>query len=170
MGFTNSCFVFLMHQWYFSKSFSWTFDLALFKLFPYVIFTHILSNYILFSWLKIHNLNINLITYQFLSALNVSSFVMSENKEQQEDELLALSSIYDDTVISLVQDSNDCGGQFSASLHLPENFQLAVITDKTNGKHLYENKLNYSDSIIVEIYVRKMMYSLFYLRNSMHVV
>lgn len=95
---------------------------------------------------------------------------MSENKEQQEDELLALSSIYDDTVISLVQDSNDCGGQFSASLHLPENFQLAVITDKTNGKQLYENKLNYSDSIIVEIYVRKMMYSLFYLRNSMHVV
>lgn len=91
---------------------------------------------------------------------------MTENKEQQEDELLALSSIYDDTVISLVQDDNDCGGQFSARLHFPENFQLAVITDKTDGKHFYENKLNYGECIIVKIYERKMMYSLFYLRRS----
>lgn len=91
---------------------------------------------------------------------------MTENKEQQEDELLALSSIYDDTVISLVQDDNDCGGQFSARLHFPENFQLAVITDKTDGKHFYENKLNYGDCIIVKIYERKMMYSFFYLRRS----
>lgn len=91
---------------------------------------------------------------------------MTENKEQQEDELLALSSIYDDTVISIVQDDNDCGGQFSARLHFPENFQLAVITDKTDGKHFYENKLNYCDCIIVKIYERKMMYSLFYLRRS----
>lgn len=66
--------------------------------------------------------------------LNVLSFVMTENKEQKEDELLALSSIYDDTVISLVQDDNDCGGQFSARLHFPENFQLAVITDKTDDE------------------------------------
>lgn len=91
---------------------------------------------------------------------------MTENKEQQEDELLALSSIYDDTVISLVQDGNDCGGQFSARLHFPENYQLAVITDKTDGKHVLENRLNYGDCIIVEIYERKMMYSLFYLRRS----
>lgn len=91
---------------------------------------------------------------------------MTENKEQQEDELLALSSIYDDTVISLVQDGNDCGGQFSARLHFPENFQLAVITDKTDGKHFYENKLNNGDCIIVKIYERKMMYSFFYLRRS----
>lgn len=94
---------------------------------------------------------------------------MTENKEQKEDELLALSSIYDDTVISLVQDDNDCGGQFSARLHFPENFQLAVITDKTDGKHFYENKLNYGDCIIVKIYERKMMYSLFYLRR-LHVL
>lgn len=94
---------------------------------------------------------------------------MTENKEQKEDELLALSSIYDDTVISLVQDENDCGGQFSARLHFPENFQLAVITDKTDGKHFYENKLNYGDCIIVKIYERKMMYSLFYLRR-LHVL
>lgn len=91
---------------------------------------------------------------------------MTENKEQQEDELLALSSIYDDTVISIVQDDNDCGGQFSARLHFPENFQLAVITDKTDGKHFYKNKLNYGECIIVKIYERKMMYSLFYLRRS----
>lgn len=91
---------------------------------------------------------------------------MTENKEQKEDELLALSSIYDDTVISLVQDDNDCGGQFSARLHFPENFQLAVITDKTDGKHFYENKLNYGDCIIVKIYERKMRYSFFYLRRS----
>lgn len=91
---------------------------------------------------------------------------MTENKEQKEDELLALSSIYDDTVISLVQDDNDCGGQFSARLHFPENFQLAVITDKTDGKHVLENRLNYGDCIIVKIYERKMMYSLFYLRRS----
>lgn len=59
---------------------------------------------------------------------------MTDNKEQQDDELLALSSIFDETVISIVQDSNDCGGQFSANLHLPENFMLAVITDSTNGE------------------------------------
>lgn len=88
---------------------------------------------------------------------------MTENKEQKEDELLALSSIYDDTVISLVQDDNDCGGQFSARLHFPENFQLAVITDKTDGKHFYENKLNYGDCIIVKIYERKMIDVLFFL-------
>lgn len=88
---------------------------------------------------------------------------MTENKEQQEDELLALSSIYDDTVISLVQDDNDCGGQFSARLHFPENFQLAVITDKTDGKHVLENRLNYGDCIIVKIYERKMMYRVLFI-------
>ncbi|XP_062609158.1 E3 ubiquitin-protein ligase RNF14-like [Saccostrea cucullata] len=59
---------------------------------------------------------------------------MTDNKEQQEDELLALTSIFDETVISLVQDDSECGGQFSASLRLPENFQLAVIIDKANDE------------------------------------
>lgn len=77
---------------------------------------------------------------------------MTENKEQKEDELLALSSIYDDTVISLVQDDNDCGGQFSARLHFPENFQLAVITDKTDGKHFM--KINW---IMVTVSLLKFM-------------
>lgn len=40
-----------------------------------------------------------------------------------------------------------------------------MIIDKIDGKYVLENRLNYGDCIIVEIYERKMMYFLFYLRR-----
>ena len=54
---------------------------------------------------------------------------MTEDKEEQENELLALTSIYDESVISVSEDSEETGGQFLACLHLPENFRVAVIQD-----------------------------------------
>lgn len=46
------------------------------------------------------------------------------DKEQQEDELLALTSIYDENVLSVSEDSEEPGGQFLVSLHIPENFSV----------------------------------------------
>ena len=46
------------------------------------------------------------------------------DKEQQEDELIALTSIYDESVLSLSEDSEEPGGQFLVSLHIPENFKI----------------------------------------------
>ena len=51
------------------------------------------------------------------------------DKEQQEDELLALTSIYDENVLSVSDDSEEPGGQFLVSLHIPENFSV-----KSQGK------------------------------------
>lgn len=51
------------------------------------------------------------------------------DKEQQEDELLALTSIYDENVLSVSEDSEEPGGQFLVSLHIPENFSV-----KSQGK------------------------------------
>ncbi|KAK3099874.1 hypothetical protein FSP39_011069 [Pinctada imbricata] len=58
---------------------------------------------------------------------------MTEDKEEQENELLALTSIYDDSVISVAQDAEGSGGQFLACLHLPENFRVAVLKDPKNS-------------------------------------
>ena len=51
------------------------------------------------------------------------------DKEQQDDELLALTSIYDENVLSVSEDSEEPGGQFLVSLHIPENFSV-----KSQGK------------------------------------
>lgn len=51
------------------------------------------------------------------------------DKEQQEDELLALTSIYDENVLSVSEDSEEPGGQFLVSLYIPENFSV-----KSQGK------------------------------------
>ena len=44
--------------------------------------------------------------------------------EQQEDELLALASIYDERIF--IQSSEEKGGQFNVFLELPKPFQLKV--------------------------------------------
>lgn len=40
--------------------------------------------------------------------------------ELQADERLALTSIYDETVISVTEDAEDPGGQFLSCVHLPD--------------------------------------------------
>ncbi|KAJ8297615.1 hypothetical protein KUTeg_024146 [Tegillarca granosa] len=66
------------------------------------------------------------------------------DKEQQEDELLALSSIYDENVLTITKDEEEPGGQFLACLHLPENFTLKVPDQQNknaNGEpHLHSIK------------------------------
>ena len=49
------------------------------------------------------------------------------DKEQQEEELLALTSIYDEKVISVSEDGEAPGGQFLVSLHIPENFKIKNV-------------------------------------------
>ena len=44
--------------------------------------------------------------------------------EQQEDELLALASIYDERIF--IQSSEEKGGQFNVFLELPKPFQLKI--------------------------------------------
>ncbi len=45
---------------------------------------------------------------------------MTEDKEAQEDELLALASIYDENIFESSQDGATVGGRFNAHLDLPE--------------------------------------------------
>ena len=52
--------------------------------------------------------------------------------EQQEDELLALASIYDERIF--IQSSEEKGGQFNVFLELPKPFQL-----KIQSRHLPKN-------------------------------
>ncbi|KAK6173372.1 hypothetical protein SNE40_016838 [Patella caerulea] len=47
-----------------------------------------------------------------------------DDQEEQDDELLALESIYDETVLSTIKDTDDKGGQFTACPHLPEKFYI----------------------------------------------
>ncbi|ESP01946.1 hypothetical protein LOTGIDRAFT_157076 [Lottia gigantea] len=44
--------------------------------------------------------------------------------EEQQDELLALESIYDSSVLSIINEADDKGGQFDAKPHLPEPFYI----------------------------------------------
>ena len=49
---------------------------------------------------------------------------MADNIEQQEDELLALASIYDERIF--IQSSEQKGGQFNVFLELPKPFELKI--------------------------------------------
>ena len=52
---------------------------------------------------------------------------MSGDSQAQEDELLALASIYaDPEIFSTSSDSDPRSGCFSAILDLPENFQITI--------------------------------------------
>ena len=51
------------------------------------------------------------------------------DQEEQEDELLALSSIYDE-ILKVIKEENLNGGEISASPHLPDDFQ--VLFHKTS--------------------------------------
>ena len=49
---------------------------------------------------------------------------MADDIEQQEDELLALASIYDERIF--IQSSEEKGGQFNVFLELPKSFKLKI--------------------------------------------
>ena len=49
---------------------------------------------------------------------------MADDIEQQEDELLALASIYDERIF--IQSSEEKGGQFNVFLELPKPFKLKI--------------------------------------------
>lgn len=49
---------------------------------------------------------------------------MADDVEQQEDELLALASIFDERIF--IQSSEEKGGQFNVFLELPKPFELKV--------------------------------------------
>jgi len=49
---------------------------------------------------------------------------MADDFEQQEDELLALASIYDERIF--IQSSEEKGGQFNVFLELPKSFKLKI--------------------------------------------
>ena len=46
----------------------------------------------------------------------------TSDEEAQEDELLALASIYNEDVFEVTREDAKPGGQFSARLELPDNF------------------------------------------------
>ena len=50
---------------------------------------------------------------------------MADDVEQQEDELLALASIYDERIF--IQSSEEKGGQFNVFLELPKPFELKIL-------------------------------------------
>ena len=49
---------------------------------------------------------------------------MADDFEQQEDELLALASIYDERIF--IQSAEEKGGQFNVFLDLPKHFKLKI--------------------------------------------
>ena len=67
------------------------------------------------------------------------------DKEAQEDELLALASIYDNEVFSTTLDSDGvtiAGGQFSAHLDLPQPFHVILEKSKKGKLRFYPNKIH----------------------------
>ncbi|OWF45776.1 E3 ubiquitin-protein ligase RNF14-like [Mizuhopecten yessoensis] len=55
--------------------------------------------------------------------------------ELQADELLALTSIYDEPVIAISQDAEDVGGQFLSSVHLPDTtIKILSRREKSGNK------------------------------------
>jgi len=54
------------------------------------------------------------------------------DEEAQEDELLALASIYNEDVFEVTREDGKPGGQFSARLELPDHFS---VQSDTSGKH-----------------------------------
>ncbi len=56
-----------------------------------------------------------------------------DDAEAQEDELLALASIYDVDVFSTDKEGERPGGQFSACLDLPQPFVIRAQSKQTTG-------------------------------------
>ena len=61
------------------------------------------------------------------------------DKEAQQDELLALASIYDDTVFSASQDAEQIGGQFLANIELPESFKIRLPSSSGKGIQFWDS-------------------------------
>ena len=61
---------------------------------------------------------------------NISGFiVMSDDKEAQEDELLALTNIYEPDVFKQGKDGACNGGIFYAQLDLPMPFKIVIMDE-----------------------------------------
>ena len=56
---------------------------------------------------------------------------MASDSEAQEDELLALESIYDTQIFVSTTEGDRSGGQFVAHLDLPHSFHVKVTTNDT---------------------------------------
>ena len=56
---------------------------------------------------------------------------MASDREAQEDELLALQSIYDAQIFVSTTEGDRPGGQFVAHLDLPPSFQVRMTTNET---------------------------------------
>ena len=56
---------------------------------------------------------------------------MASDREAQEDELLALESIYDSQIFVATTEGEIPGGQFVAHLDLPSSFFVKVATNET---------------------------------------
>ena len=56
---------------------------------------------------------------------------MAGDREAQEDELLALESIYDSQIFVATTEGEIPGGQFVAHLDLPSSFFVKVATNET---------------------------------------
>ncbi|XP_064637638.1 E3 ubiquitin-protein ligase RNF14-like isoform X2 [Lineus longissimus] len=61
---------------------------------------------------------------------------MSDDKEDQEDELLALASIYNDETFTATQEGGDPGGYFSAQLNLPHPFHVKLVDQREASAEL----------------------------------
>lgn len=76
------------------------------------------------------------------------------DKEDQEEELLALTSIYDENVLSVSEESKEPGGQFLVSLHIPTNFKVksqSKGTESTSELHV----LKYLPPIVLNFQLPK---------------
>ena len=59
---------------------------------------------------------------------------MSSDQEAQEDELLALQSIYDTYTLVVTDEGEVPGGQFAACLELPQPFHVKFSTSGQKGR------------------------------------
>ncbi len=60
---------------------------------------------------------------------------MSSDQEAQEDELMALQSIYDTYTLVVTDEGEIPGGQFSACLELPHPFEVKFCKPAQKGIH-----------------------------------
>ena len=71
-----------------------------------------------------------------LSKILDTTFNMSTNREAQEDELLALTSIYGEETVNIYKGSDKNGGCITVIPHLPQPLCIAYVNDDL-GKHIY---------------------------------
>ncbi len=72
---------------------------------------------------------------------------MTSDSEAQEDEVLALESIYDSQIFVASSDGERTGGQFVAHLDLPAAFSVKVSASQT-GYGLFTPATNWNSSRI----------------------